>query len=390
MKQPLKENGGLPASILWTLAIVAGVSVANIYYIQPLLNMIRHELGISEFRTNLIAMVTQIGYAAGLLFITPLGDLYQRKKIILVTITVLYTVYIAFHNSAERVNTQIDHAFKSAITEDYNERLAYISYYHPEPTNWDIKMYTIAPSLHQKVKSYTIRTRQGKTIYTFKDSLDEQTAKRMLNQYILSQLKPIKPDELNATFRKILSDHGITGRTGTIYYNKSISQHSDQSSAIPRTAYNTPRYIVDITQNIKVQVWVNYDFKTILRHIDNTLFWLIGQLMILIFILIFLKKEKDTQTLLTRMNIDMEKQELYIGNKKCNIQKLDLTLLNMLYERAGTCVSREEIKKSFWPTDDNANEKIDAHIKSIRKVLKEFQEYKLITVRGKGYYLRIP
>lgn len=38
----------------------------------------------------------------------------------------------------------------------------------------------------------------------------------------------------------------------------------------------------------------------------------------------------------------------------------------------------------------NANEKIDAHIKSIRKVLKEFQEYKLITVRGKGYYLRIP
>ena len=83
MKQPLKENGGLPASILWTLAIVAGVSVANIYYIQPLLNMIRHELGISEFRTNLIAMVTQIGYAAGLLFITPLGDLYQRKKVIL-------------------------------------------------------------------------------------------------------------------------------------------------------------------------------------------------------------------------------------------------------------------------------------------------------------------
>ena len=47
---------------------------------------------------------------------------------------------------------------------------------------------------------------------SFKDSLDEQTAKRMLNQYILSQLKPIKPDELNATFRKILSDHDITGK----------------------------------------------------------------------------------------------------------------------------------------------------------------------------------
>lgn len=70
MKQTLKENGGLPASILWTLAIVAGISVANLYYNQPLLNMIRHDLGVSEFKTNLIAMVTQIGYALGLLFIS--------------------------------------------------------------------------------------------------------------------------------------------------------------------------------------------------------------------------------------------------------------------------------------------------------------------------------
>ena len=76
MKTELKENGGLPAHILWTLAIVAGVSVANLYYNQPLLNVIRHELGVSEFKTNLIAMITQVGYAIGLLFIVPLGDLY--------------------------------------------------------------------------------------------------------------------------------------------------------------------------------------------------------------------------------------------------------------------------------------------------------------------------
>lgn len=43
----------------------------------------RHELEVSEFKTNLIAMITQIGYALGLLFIVPLGDLYRRKNIIL-------------------------------------------------------------------------------------------------------------------------------------------------------------------------------------------------------------------------------------------------------------------------------------------------------------------
>lgn len=89
MKHTLKENSGLPASILWTLAIVAGISVANLYYNQPLLNMIRQELNVSEFKANLIAMVTQIGYALGLLFIVPLADLYQRKRIITINFSLL-------------------------------------------------------------------------------------------------------------------------------------------------------------------------------------------------------------------------------------------------------------------------------------------------------------
>ena len=89
MKRVLKENGGLPAHILWTLAIVAGASVANLYYNQPLLNLIRQDLGVSEFKTNLIAMITQVGYALGLLFIVPLGDLYQRKHIIIVNFSLL-------------------------------------------------------------------------------------------------------------------------------------------------------------------------------------------------------------------------------------------------------------------------------------------------------------
>lgn len=95
MRYTLKENGGLPASILWTLAIVAGISVANLYYNQPLLGMIRDELRESEFKTNLISMVSQVGYAIGLLFIVPLGDLYQRKHIIITNFSILVVSLLA-------------------------------------------------------------------------------------------------------------------------------------------------------------------------------------------------------------------------------------------------------------------------------------------------------
>ena len=84
-----KKIKGVPSSLLWTLAIISGVTVANIYYNQPLLNRISRDLNISEFTANLIAMCSQIGYAIGLLFIIPLGDLYRRRNIILVNISIL-------------------------------------------------------------------------------------------------------------------------------------------------------------------------------------------------------------------------------------------------------------------------------------------------------------
>ncbi len=83
MRKILRENDGLPLPVLVMLAVIAGMTVANLYYSQPLLNLIRHEFGVTEFTTNFISMITQAGYAVGLLFIVPLGDMLRRRNIIL-------------------------------------------------------------------------------------------------------------------------------------------------------------------------------------------------------------------------------------------------------------------------------------------------------------------
>ena len=65
----LKENQGIPRSILLMMSIIAGLTVANCYYNQPLLELIRHDLDITEQSANLITVITQIGYALGLFFL---------------------------------------------------------------------------------------------------------------------------------------------------------------------------------------------------------------------------------------------------------------------------------------------------------------------------------
>lgn len=80
---------GLSPALLGLLATGAGLSVANLYYSQPLLGTLASALPAPAAYVGLIPTLTQLGYALGLLLLAPLGDRFDRRRIILAKLAVL-------------------------------------------------------------------------------------------------------------------------------------------------------------------------------------------------------------------------------------------------------------------------------------------------------------
>lgn len=84
----LTPHNGIPRHILLMMAVMAGFTVANLYYNQPLLDIICRETGITQVQANLITVITQIGYALGLLFVVPLADMVSVRRITVLAMSV--------------------------------------------------------------------------------------------------------------------------------------------------------------------------------------------------------------------------------------------------------------------------------------------------------------
>lgn len=77
-KKPPQFSIGL--NILFAFA--AGFTVANLYYNHPILNILADDFGVDYAQVSQIPTVMQAGYAAGLLFLCPLGDLLPRRQFV--------------------------------------------------------------------------------------------------------------------------------------------------------------------------------------------------------------------------------------------------------------------------------------------------------------------
>ena len=89
MSTPASDHAATDRSLnglLLLLATIAGVSVANIYYNQPLLDDFRLSFPQSASWIGVVPTMTQLGYAAGMLLLAPLGDRFDRRRLILLQI----------------------------------------------------------------------------------------------------------------------------------------------------------------------------------------------------------------------------------------------------------------------------------------------------------------
>jgi predicted MFS family arabinose efflux permease len=102
---PDADNGdssaGLSRSLTLLFSVTCALAVANVYFAQPLLDSMAQSLGVASSMIGVVVTATQVGYALGLLFIVPLGDLLNRKGLIL-TQVLLSAVALAGVGAAQQ------------------------------------------------------------------------------------------------------------------------------------------------------------------------------------------------------------------------------------------------------------------------------------------------
>ncbi len=73
-------------ALVFLLAASCGLIVANIYYAQPLVGLIAPAIGMSAHTASMIVTLTQLGYATGLLFLVPLGDIIENRLLLTIMV----------------------------------------------------------------------------------------------------------------------------------------------------------------------------------------------------------------------------------------------------------------------------------------------------------------
>lgn len=97
----LARQPSFSGGMILMFALACGLTAGSLYYAQPLLETLGRQFNVGEAATGLIVTITQLGYAAGLVLIAPLGDLLENRRLIAIVLsgTVLASLAAAFATS---------------------------------------------------------------------------------------------------------------------------------------------------------------------------------------------------------------------------------------------------------------------------------------------------
>ncbi|MCZ3380253.1 MFS transporter [Rhizobium sp. AG207R] len=97
-----EANSPLTRATIFLFAVASGLAVANAYFAHPLLDVMADDLKLSRTAAGLIVGATQLGYGLGLILLVPLGDLVDRRKLIIVQLllSVAALISVGFSSNA--------------------------------------------------------------------------------------------------------------------------------------------------------------------------------------------------------------------------------------------------------------------------------------------------
>ena len=311
-------------------------------------------------------------------------NLFKFSFIALGWIVFILLCYVAFKDEKANALITMKDSLREAINIDYQERLNKILVsYRP---------------LGRKVKGVQIEYGDSLEIIYFEDSTHESLATQLANQYVMTRIIPVNPDNFNKIFQEEWEKNGVSAaKTGIIYrYNKK-KVFSDNDSISFQKALVTPVQAIDAKRTAGVQAWAMIHWTEIVKHTTPKVLWsIIAYFIVLIWVsLSFLKKPQEKETPANpdyiqfgKMTLKLESKKLYIGDRLCHIAPADFNLLELFIKTPKHLLTKEDIKNAFWPKDNNPENKIYSHISTLKSSLKDFPEYQIVTEKG-GYRLVI-
>lgn len=252
-------------------------------------------------------------------------NLFKFSFIALGWIVFILLCYVAFKDEKANALITMKDSLREAINIDYQERLNKILVsYRP---------------LGRKVKGVQIEYGDSLEIIYFEDSTHESLATQLANQYVMTRIIPVNPDNFNKIFQEEWEKNGVSAaKTGIIYrYNKK-KVFSDNDSISFQKALVTPVQAIDAKRTAGVQAWAMIHWTEIVKHTTPKVLWsIIAYFIVLIWVsLSFLKKPQKKETpanpdcipceeipdnpdyiQLGKMTLKLESKKLYIGNRLC-------------------------------------------------------------------------